>query len=45
MIEIALIVLFWLVFFAVMAWWFYDYGKTMGFKYLKHNKKQGKVVL
>lgn len=40
-----LILSFWLVVILVLGYWLRDYGKTTGFKYLKHDKKQGKVVL
>ena len=43
--EFVLIVLFWIAIIGVIALWFYDYGKSVGFKNLKHDKKQGKVVL
>ena len=45
MMEYILIALAWLVFIAVGIWWFLDYGKTIGFETLKHNKAHGKAVL
>lgn len=30
---------------AVTAYWFYDYYKRYGFKYLKHDRSMGKPVL
>lgn len=43
--EFLLIVLFWIVFIGAMTHWLYDYGKSVGFKFLKHDKKHGKAVL
>jgi len=40
-----LIVFFWIIVILALGYWFYDYGKTTGFKNLKHDKKHGKVVL
>ena len=43
--EFILIILFWVAVVGMLIFWLYDYGKTFGFKHLKHDKKHGKVVL
>lgn len=45
MMEYLLIAVAWLVFIAIGAYWFWDYNKKAGFKYLIHSKDFGKRVL